>query len=221
MLKTSSRMLGAVVLLLLVGVLLLLQVVPPLQRHQRRRKRRKKQRKSRTMTWCVFFFFFFSLFFFSEQGSNIDDVRRVLVSSIDCIFTTTLCCYFLVPRSYYTPGIWCNQISFFFSVGVNLRGLSRMGTLSPHSSLGTAQEPDYGTQRRFGQSPTLFRTLRRSFSLSNRYLFAHLSPGTSCTHSFTESPFPNPEEACGPCPPYRERLDTSHVTPPLYHNVQN
>ena len=86
-------------------------------------------------------FFLFSLFFW-EQESTIDDVRRVSVSSIDRTLTTTLRCYSLAARSYYTPGICCIRISFFFSIGVNLRVISRIGTLSPCSPPKTTREPN-------------------------------------------------------------------------------
>jgi hypothetical protein len=156
------------------------------------------------MTWCALFFLFFGW----EQESNIDDMRRVSVSSIDRTLTTTLCCYFLVARSYYTPGIWYIRTSFSFSVGVSLRVISRIGILSPRSPPETTHGPDCGIQQRFGQSRNLSRG--HPFIPTDMYSSMY-SPGTSCTHPLAE-PLQNPEDAPGSCPPpYRERLDTLHV----------
>ena len=69
------------------------------------KKEEPKEESDDDMVRPLFFFFR------REQGSNIDDVRRVSVFSIDCTLTTILCYYFLASRSYYTPGIWCIRIS--------------------------------------------------------------------------------------------------------------
>lgn len=95
---------------------------------------KKEEAKDESDDDMVSPFFLFS--FSGEQGSNIDNVRRVLVFSIDRTLTTTLCCYFLTSRSYYTPGIWYIRVS--------LRVISRIGTLSPCSPPKTTQGSDCG-----------------------------------------------------------------------------
>lgn len=81
---------------------------------------------------------------FSGNRSNTDDVCRVLVFSIDRTLTTTLCCYFLASRSYYTPGIWCIRISVFFFYCSQLESTFSNRHFESCSPPETIQEPDCG-----------------------------------------------------------------------------